>query len=73
MARNSKITIRVTSNRSGTSVQFRTTGLYKSLTTAGYQRTITDLPLQNTTSLDTFWAGVLAAVQTSLTTDPTPP
>lgn len=73
MAELAKITVRVRSNRTGTTVQFTSTGRYKGLTTAGYNRDITGLPLQPNVSIEAFWESVLAAVQSNLTSDPTPP
>lgn len=73
MAELAKITVRVRSNRTGTTVQFTSTGRYKSLTTAGYNRDITGLPLQPNASIEAFWESVLAAVQSNLTSNPTPP
>jgi hypothetical protein len=73
MAELAKLTIRVRSNRTGTSVQFTSTGRYKSLQTAGYQRDLTGLPLQPNETIEAFWLAALANVTNSITADPTPP
>lgn len=73
MSAPAKITLRVRSNRTGTTIQITTTGRYKGLTTAGYNRTLTGLPLQPNSTANAFWLGVIAAAQANLTAEPTPP
>jgi hypothetical protein len=73
MAELAKLTIRVRSNRTGTQVQFTSTGRYKSLQTAGYNRDVTGLPLQQNETISAFWLAIIAEIQTSITNDPTPP
>lgn len=73
MSAPAKITIRVRSNRTQTTMAITTTGQYKGLRTAGYNRTVTGLPLQPNSSADAFWLSVIAAAQANLTSDPTPP
>lgn len=73
MASQAKMTIRVTASRGGSTVQFSTNGRYVSFNTSGYQRQLLGQPVQSTASLDAFWAGILSAVQASLTANPSPP
>lgn len=67
------MTIRVTSSRGGSTVQFSTNGRYVSFNTSGYQRQLLGQPVQPTASLEAFWASILTAVQASLTATPAPP
>jgi hypothetical protein len=73
MANQAKITIRVRHNRTGTSVQYSTTGRYFALTTAGFQRDLTGLPLLTTATTAAFWEAVIAQVTADLEANPTPP
>lgn len=62
------MTIRVTSARGSSTVQFSTTGRYVSLTTAGITEQLLQQPIQPTTSNKAFWLSVLALVQAELNT-----
>ncbi len=73
MASMAKMTIRVGSSRGASTVSISSNGRYVSFNTSGYQRTLSGQPVQPTTSLETFWASILAIVQESLTTTPAPP
>lgn len=73
MATKAEITIRVTSARGSSKVTYTTKGRYVSFTTSGYQRQLLSQPIQSTTSLEAFWAGVLATVQGDIVANPTPP
>jgi hypothetical protein len=73
MANQAKLTVRVTHNRSGSTVQFSTTGRYFGLTTGGYNRTVQGLPVYSNSDAAVFWAAVAAEVAANLTATPTPP
>lgn len=73
MASMAKMTIRVTSSRGASTVRISSNGRYVSFNTSGYQRTLSGQPVQPTTSLQAFWASILAITQESLTTTPAPP
>lgn len=73
MASQAKLTIRVQANRGSSVVSFTSNGRYVSFTTAGYQRSLSGQPIQTTTSLEAFWAGVLNTVLANLTAEPAPP
>ena len=66
MANDSKITIRVSSSRGASTVQFSTTGRYVSFPTTGYNFTLPGQPIQPTSSLKAFWTSVLAIVQAEI-------
>jgi len=66
MANQAKMTIRVTSARGSSTVDFSTTGRYVSLTTGGISQQMLAQPIQSTASAKAFWLGVLAAVQLQL-------
>jgi hypothetical protein len=73
MASQAKMTIRVSASRGASTVSFTSNGRYVSFTASGYQRQLLGQAIQPTTSLDAFWASVLAIVQGSLTANPAPP
>jgi hypothetical protein len=66
MASNSKLTVRVSSARGSSTVQFSTTGRYVSLTTGGINETLLLQPIQPTSSAHAFWQSVLTLVQAQL-------
>jgi hypothetical protein len=66
MANQAKLTIRVTSARGSSTVDFSTTGRYVSLTTGGISQQMLAQPIQPTASAKAFWLSVLAAVQLQL-------
>jgi hypothetical protein len=67
MAATSKITIRVSSARGSSSIQYRTAGRYISLPTVGLDNQLLRQPIQPTTSLSAFWLSVIALVQADIT------
>lgn len=67
MASRAVITIRVTSSRGASTVQYTTKGRYISFVTAGYQRLLRREPIQPTTSLKDFWTSVLSVVSSDIT------
>ena len=67
MADLAKLTIRVTSNRGSSNVQFSTTGRYVRLVTAGINVDALGEPVQPTTTAKAFWLSVLTIVQAQLT------
>jgi len=71
MATGSKITIRVSSTRGATTINFSTTGRYVSFPTGGLNQSLTKQPILPTASLDDFWLTVLTAVQAAITADET--
>lgn len=73
MAQRATLKIRVTGQRGHSTIQFSSGGRYVSMTTAGYQRTLGNQPLLPTTSLEAFWAAVIAQVTASLVASPNPP
>lgn len=68
MANQAKITIRVTSARGSSTVDFSTTGRYVSLTTGGISEQMLAQPIQPTASAKAFWLSVLEQVQAQLNT-----
>jgi hypothetical protein len=73
MASRAVITIRVTSARGGSTVQYTTKGKYISFLTNGYQRLLRSQPIQSTASLEGFWVPILNTVVADITAHPTPP
>ena len=67
MADTAKLTIRVTSGRTASTVRFSTTGRYRSLQTGGISEQLLGQPLYTTADALHFWAAVLAAVQAEIT------
>lgn len=72
MASMAKITVRVTSSRGASVVQFTSAGQYVSTPENGYNVTLTGQPLLPTTDQKTFWTAVLTAVQANITANPSP-
>lgn len=72
MATQAKITVRVTSSRGASTVQFTSVGNYVSTPVNGYQITLTGQPIQPTADDKTFWTSVLAIVQAYITDNPSP-
>lgn len=72
MAAQAKITIRVTSTRGGSNVQFTSTGSYVSTPVNGYSVALPGEPIQPTIDDKTFWTSVLAIVQGYITANPSP-
>ena len=66
MARESKLTIRVSSSRATSTVRYSTTGKYGRLLTNGLNGVMTELPLFTTASSADFWAAVIPLVQSSI-------
>ena len=72
MAAQAKITVRVTSSRGASTVQFSSAGTYVSTPENGYSVTLTDQAILPTTDQRTFWTAVLAVVQAYITANPSP-
>lgn len=68
MASQAKMTIRVSSARGSSTINFSTNGRYVSLTTGGITQQLLAQPVQPTASAKVFWESVLAAVQAQLNT-----
>jgi hypothetical protein len=62
MASQAKITVRVGSQRGGSSVQYSTAGRYISLPTNAINASLPRQPIQPTSSAKAFWLSVLAIV-----------
>lgn len=62
-----KMTIRVSSTRGATTLQFSTTGRYVSFPTTGLTQDLTRQPILPTATLDGFWLQVLSNVQAAIT------
>jgi hypothetical protein len=62
MANQAKMTVRVTSSRGASNVQFSTAGAYISLPTNGITASMPRQPVQPTSSAKAFWQSVLAIV-----------
>lgn len=56
------MTIRVTSTRGASRIEYRTKGRYVSFPTTGMTGDLPGQPIQPTASLSAFWGSVLAAV-----------
>lgn len=72
MSAQAKITIRVTSTRGGSNVQFSSVGSYVSTPVNGYNVALTGQPIQPTADDKTFWTSVLAIVQANIAANPSP-
>lgn len=73
MAATSKITVRVTSTRGGSTISYSTNGRYVSTQVNGFARDLTGQPIQPTSTQAAFWLAVLGAVTADLTANPNPP
>jgi hypothetical protein len=62
MANQAKMTVRVTSSRGASNVQFSTAGGYISLPTNGINVSLPRQPVQPTSSAKAFWQSVLVIV-----------
>ena len=69
MASQAKLTVRVTSQRAGSTIQFSTGGRYISLPTNGIGDTLTKQPVMTTASAQAFWLQVLPLVQAAITAE----
>jgi hypothetical protein len=67
MASPSKLTIRVTLNKTSSTISYSTTGIYGRLTTGNVKDTINLAALQPTTGSKAFWESVMAAVIADIT------
>ncbi|MDE3076168.1 MAG: hypothetical protein KGJ86_12140 [Chloroflexota bacterium] len=72
MSAQAKITIRVTSTRGGSNVQFSSTGSYVSTPMNGYNVALPGQAIQPTADQKTFWTSVLALVQAQIAANPSP-
>jgi len=72
MATQAKITVRVTSSRGASTVQFSSAGTYVSTPENGYSVSLTGQPILPTTDQKTFWTAVLALVQANIAANPSP-
>lgn len=72
MATQAKITVRVSSSRGASTVEFSSAGTYVSTPVNGYSVTLTGQPIQPTTDDKTFWLSVLAIVQANIMANPSP-
>jgi hypothetical protein len=72
MSAQAKITIRVTSTRGGSNINFSSTGAYVSTPMNGYQVALSGQPIQPTIDQKTFWTSVLAVVQAQIAANPSP-
>lgn len=72
MASQAKITVRVTSTRGGSNIQFTSAGSYVSTPMNGYNVFLQGEPIQPTADDKTFWLSVLAIVQANITANPSP-
>ena len=66
MATQAKLTIRVTSQRAGSTINFSTAGRYISLPVNGITDTLTKQPVLTTASAQAFWLQVLPLVQAAI-------
>lgn len=73
MASNPAITIRVYPARGTCRIQFTSKGRYVSFQTAGYNRQLTQQPIQTTASLQAFWTSVLNIVVANIAAHPSGP
>jgi hypothetical protein len=62
MANQAKMTVRVTSSRGASNINFSTAGAYISLSTNGISESLPRSPIQPTSSAKAFWLSVLAIV-----------
>jgi hypothetical protein len=62
MASRAQLSIRVTSARGSSRIQYSTNGRYVSLPTNGIGDVLAQQPIQPTSSAQAFWASVLAIV-----------
>lgn len=72
MSAQAKITIRVTSTRGGSNVQFTSAGSYVSTPMNGYNVALAGQPIQPTVDQKTFWTSILALVQAQIAASPSP-
>lgn len=72
MAAQAKLTVRVTSTRGGSNLQFTSTGSYVSTPMNGYNVALPGEPIQPTADQKTFWLSVLAIVQAQIAGNPSP-
>lgn len=72
MSAQAKLTIRVSSTRGGSNVQFTSTGSYVSTPMNGYNVALPGEPIQPTADQKTFWLSVLAIVQAQIAGNPSP-
>jgi hypothetical protein len=73
VASRATLSIRVTSTRGASTVQYSTKGKYVSLITAGYNRLLRKQPLFTSTNANDFWLAVLGVVTADQTDNPSPP
>lgn len=72
MSAQAKITIRVTSTRGGSTVNFSSAGSYVSTPMNGYSVSLPGQPIQPTADQKTFWTSVLDLVQAQIAASPSP-
>lgn len=66
MATRARLTITVTSSRNSSTVEIRSNGSYRGLTTNKEEKTITGLPLYGNATEEQFWTSVLGEVSTNV-------
>lgn len=72
MAAQAKFTVRVTSTRGGSNLQFSSSGSYISTPMNGYSVDLPGEAVQPTADQKTFWTSVLAIVQAQIAASPSP-
>lgn len=72
MSAQAKLTVRVTSTRGGSNIQFTSAGSYVSTPMNGYNVAMPGEPIQPTADQKTFWTSVLAIVQAHIAANPSP-
>lgn len=66
------MTVRITSTRGGSNVQFTSAGTYVSTPVNAYSVYLPGEPIQPTADDKTFWTSVLAIVQAYIAANPSP-
>lgn len=66
------MTVRVTSTRGGSNIQFSSAGSYVSTPVNGYSVDLPGQAIQPTADNKVFWTSVLAAVQAAIAANPSP-